>query len=64
MEGLVKAIFGQEASEDKDIIRLYEDCQKLAMIEVIKFTSMEIAATPLNDEDAESILKDYSNQYK
>ncbi|MGV6830257.1 MAG: hypothetical protein ACWA5P_01685 [bacterium] len=59
MKNIVAAIFGKEASEDKDILSLYEDVNKIAMIELIKFVGIE-CENELSEEDAEQILKDYN----
>lgn len=63
MKVLVEKIFGKEAAEDEDIVRLYEETNRLVMIDLIQYTAGEIIApSELSDECAESILDDFLNE--
>ena len=61
MEGIVKAIFGEDASKDKDIVSLYEDVNKEMCLDLIKFTLQKVMAED-KPWSTEEILEKFNNE--
>lgn len=61
MEGIVKAIFGEDASKDKDIVSLYEDVNKVMCLDLIKFTLQKVMVED-KPWSTEEILEKFNNE--
>ena len=61
MEGIVKAIFGEDASKDKDIVSLYEDVNKEMCLELIEFTLKKVMVED-KPWSTEEILEKFNNE--